>query len=292
MLKSMTGYGEATSGTGRKRCTVEIRALNHRYLEITPRLPQALTPLEAEIRMFVQSRIKRGKIHLSVSLNNGDPQSEELDLDEQKVLNYYRQLVTMARRLRIDSRISLSDLLAFPNIFVLKKRESEVLKRWPEIRRTMNRALGRLLTMKIREGQALKKELVKRLSLIRSGLGRIKRLSTDLVIHYQNRLRERVRELTEGLEMDREMLAKEVSLLADRSDVTEETVRLDNHLRLFREALQEDSEAGKKLDFITQEMNREANTIASKALSFPVSREIVKIKAEIEKIREQVQNIE
>lgn len=288
----MTGFGQAVLGRGADKWVVEIRSLNHRYLEYSSKLPQALTPLEGHIKSLVQSHVRRGKVSVFITSNGAESLRENVVIDEGKIEFYYRNLRRIAHHLKIEPRISLSDLVALPNIFLADKASVKMEEHWPRIQKALRKAIVRLIQMKVREGAALKKDLLWRVGLIAKCLARVKRLATSVVVQYQERLKTRVAELTKGLDLDSEKLAREIAIMADRSDVTEEVVRLENHLRLFRSTLEEREEVGKKLDFITQEMNREANTIASKSVSFAISREVVRIKTEVEKIREQVQNIE
>lgn len=292
MLKSMTGFGQATLGRGKDKWVVEIRSLNHRFLEYSARLPQVLAPLENEIKNLIQAQIKRGKIGLSVSYNGGDSPRENFAIDEKKLDFYYHSLRRIAQRLKIDPQLSLHDLVALPNIFLPEKADLHLAREWQRLQKALRMALEQLRKMKVKEGMALKKEFYLRLRLIEEALKRIQKTSQTAIMQYQDRLKTRVAELTKGIELDQEKLAREVAIMAERSDITEEIVRLGNHLELFRSTLDEKDEIGKKLDFITQEMNREANTIASKSPAFQISQEAVNIKSEIEKIREQVQNIE
>ena len=183
-------------------------------------------------------------------------------------------------------------MVGLPNIFLVERDDFQAAKEWPRLQNVIRLALDRLQKMKFKEGQALKKQFLLRLELIAEALKRIEKSSQHAVLQYQERLKDRVSELTKGIELDQEKLAREVAIMAERSDITEEIVRLSNHLKLFQSTLEENGEIGKKLDFITQEMNREANTIASKSPAFQISQDAVNIKSEIEKIREQVQNIE
>lgn len=292
MLKSMTGFGQATVGRGKDKWTVEIRSLNHRFLEYSARLPQVLAPLENDIKNLIQAKVRRGKISLSISFNGGESVRENVAIDEQKLDFYYRSLRRIAHRLKIDPKLTLHDLVGLPNIFLVEKGEFRAAKEWQRLQNVIRLALDRLQKMKVKEGQALKKQFLLRLELIEEALKRIEKSSQQAVLQYQERLKARVSELTKGIELDHEKLAREVAIMAERSDITEEIVRLGNHLKLFQSTLDENGEIGKKLDFITQEMNREANTIASKSPAFQISQDAVNIKSEIEKIREQVQNIE
>lgn len=292
MLKSMTGFGRAVVGRGKDKWVVEIRSLNHRFFEYSSKIPQNVAALEGDIKNVIQSKIRRGKITLSAGWNGSESLKDQVVIDEEKIDFYYRHLRKIASRLRIDSKLTLHDLVSLPNIFQVEHSDVVLAQEWPRLERAVRRALDGLLKMKTREGAALGKELLGRLVAIDKSVGKVKQLAANLIDQYQTRLQARVGQLTLGLELDRDKLVREVAIMADRSDITEEVVRLGNHLKLFRSTLREGAEAGKTLDFIIQEMNRETNTIGSKALSFEISREVVRIKSELEKIREQVQNIE
>jgi len=292
MLKSMTGFGQATLGQGKNKWVVEVRSLNHRFLEYSSKIPQVLNSLEGEIKHLVQAKVKRGKISLTINLNGGEFTKEDVRIDEKKIDLYYHNLRRIASRLKIDSKLSLSDLISLPDIFLVEKPRFELSKEWLHVREAVLSALEKLVKMKIREGSALHRELLLRLRMIAQSVAKIQKVTSKSILDYQARLKSRVTELARGLELDSEKLAREGAIMADKSDITEEIVRLKSHLKLFKVTLGEKEEVGKKLDFITQEMNREANTVASKSLSFGISQEVVKIKSEIEKIREQVQNIE
>jgi len=213
-------------------------------------------------------------------------------VDEKRVEFYYRSLRSIAKRLRMDEKISLSDVLRMPNIFLVEKDEISLPKFWKFVQRGLDLALRDLLRLREREGMVLKKDLVKYLDEIAAALARIEKIAGAAMAAYEEKLRSRVGQLTKGLELDREKIAREVALMADKSDISEELVRLTSHLDLFRMTLNSGECVGKKLDFIVQELNREATTIASKASSFGITKEVIQIKADIEKIKEQVQNIE
>ncbi|MBI4549963.1 MAG: YicC family protein [Candidatus Omnitrophica bacterium] len=292
MIRSMTGYGQAVVKSPLGKWTVEVRSLNHRYLEYSSKLPQSLMSMEGEIKNVVQSKIKRGKITLALAVEENEPGRARVFIDEEKLFFYRQQLKKIARKMKVEDTVSIRDLITLPGVFDAEREEPDSAKIWPRVKACVVRALEELVRMKIREGKALKQELALRLGHLQVSLSKIKTFAAGSVSHYQERLKNRIAELTQGLELDPDKLAKEAALLADRSDVTEEIVRLGSHIDLFGSVLEEDGEIGKKLDFITQEMNREANTIASKAMNFDISQEAVRIKTEIEKIREQVQNVE
>ena len=288
----MTGFAQAVTGRAGTKCVVEIRSLNHRFFEYSARWPQILGAYENEIKEIVRSRVKRGKISVFISMTDAESQREKVTVDEEKIAFYCRFFRRVARRQKLDPRLSLGDIVHLPDIFLVDKDEADASREWARVRKVLAQSLASLVQMKKKEGQALACDLLARIRAMQHAAARIKRLSSGTVSQYQKRLGERVREFARGLEPDPDRLTKEVAIMADRVDITEEVVSLENHLRLFAATVRESGEVGKKLDFIAQEMNREANTIASKSLSFEISKEVVRIKTEIEKIREQVQNIE
>lgn len=292
MIKSMTGFGRTQLKYGRSKWTFEVRSLNHRFLEYSAKLPEVLLPFENEIRALVEARIARGKVYLFIGANGRAEDLERVVVDEKKVEFYYRSLRSIARRLRMDEKISLSDVLKLPDIFLVEKAEASMPQLWKFVRRGLERAIRELLSMREREGLVLKKDLAKHLAEIGNALSQIKKGASDAMTSYEQKLKERVKHLAEGVELDNEKLAREVALMADKADVSEEIVRLQSHLDLFASTLGAKESIGKKMDFIVQELNREANTIGAKSLCFGVTREVIRIKAAIEKIREQVQNIE
>ncbi|MDD5084728.1 MAG: YicC family protein [Candidatus Omnitrophica bacterium] len=292
MIRSMTGYGQASLGSGKHKCSVEIRSLNHRYFDYSARIPQVLLTLEEPIKQLIHSHIQRGKITLSLSLNEGEALLERVRIDEEKLGFYHKSLLKVASKLGMEKSIRIADIIHLPGIFVFEKEAADAGKWWPTVKLTVERALRNLISMREKEGRCLELDFVKRLGMVDRLTKNIRRRSRGMTSIYRERLTERIKELTGGLGLDKDRLLKESAVIAERSDITEELVRLENHVKLCRSALKEREEAGKRLDFIMQEMNREANTIASKSVDFGISSDVVRVKSEIEKMREQVQNIE
>jgi len=288
----MTGFGRTQLRRGQNQWVFELRSLNHRFFEYSAKLPEALNPFESDIRELIESKITRGKVNLFVSANGGGMELERVYIDEKKVGLYYKSFKKIAHRLGIDDHLSLSDVLKLPNIFLVEKSTVPFPGFRAFVRKGIENALSELLCMKIREGKALQKDLTARLSEIRKALAGIRCIAGKMASQYEQRLKMRVSQLTEGFALDAEKLAREVALMADRSDINEEMVRLESHLELFRSSLRLEGPIGKKLDFIVQELNRETTTIGSKSMSFEISNEVIRIKSELEKIREQIQNIE
>ena len=290
MLYSMTGYGQAKSRIGKRQCTVELRSVNHRYLDISVRLPASLSAFESELRKLIGEKIKRGKINVYFSWN-GESESE-LQIEEKKIAYYVRTLRRIGRGLKLDPGFSISDLIHLPGVFSGNSDSSISDREWALARGLVKQALARLSDMRAREGAQLVKDIEKRLDKVVDSVSVIRKLSKQLPELYKARLSKRIEELSSGIGLEPQALAREVALFADRSDVTEELVRLEHHLDFFRKTLHEAGEIGKRLDFISQEIHRETNTIASKTASHQVQKYVIGIKTEVEKIREQIQNIE
>ncbi len=289
-IRSMTGFGRAANPPKKGGWSVEIRSLNHRYFEFSLKAPPSLYGLEDRIRELCQARLKRGKVMVSVSEANGSD-LDGLSLDE-KVLHFYvGSIRKIQRRFGLKGSISVSDLLNLPRIFSMEKKAEAPEKFWNSLRPSLEQALQLVTRSRIREGKVLAKDLLDRITRIGKNLDFIERRTKKLPQEYFEKLRARLKTIFENKAPEDARLWQETALLAERADVTEEIVRLRSHLRLFRDKMLRE-EAGKELDFILQEMNREANTIGSKAQDFDVSKEVIAIKAELEKIREQVQNIE
>ena len=270
---------------------VEIRSLNHRYFEFSLKLPSSLYGLEDRIREFCQNRIRRGKVTVNINEANGNSSLEEVALDE-KVLQFYLSAFRrVQRRFHLKGELALSDLLSLPRIFSVEKKADAPEKLWPALRPQLEKAVGLLLQSREREGRTLSKDLLSRIRKIEKSVLLIEARARKLPREHFERLRERIQELFKNMASD-ERLWQEAVLLVERADFTEEMVRLKSHLGLFKEKMARGGEAGKELDFILQEMNREVNTLGAKGQDAGISQEVVGIKAELEKIREQIQNIE
>jgi uncharacterized protein (TIGR00255 family) len=287
----MTGFGRAVGPQKNGGWSVELRSLNHRYFELSMKAPPSLYAVEDRIRELCQNRIKRGK--LTVSISETEPaELEELALDE-KVLRFYLTAIQrVQRRFRLAGDLSAGDLLTLPRIFSVEKKAVEPEKLWRSLRPSLEKALEGLVYSRAREGKALQRDILLRLKKIETGLAEIEQRVKRLPQEHYARLKQRIQEMLQEKVTHEERLWQEAALLAERADVTEEVVRLKSHLRLFREKIGEGEEVGKELDFLLQEMNREANTLSAKGQDFGISKEVVTIKAELEKIREQIQNIE
>lgn len=296
MLLSMTGYGEASFQSDALSLAVELRALNNRYLKVSLRAAEPYNLLEPEFEKVIRRSIRRGTVQVHVrvqrQVNPGDFQ-----INAAALRSYVAHLRALAKEMALPllDSAALGAVLALPGVVaepgnVPLKLEDE----WPLVERVLGEAVGRLQAMRQEEGRAMGQELLQQRDHIRAQLDAIRALAPGVVETYRDRILERVRGLLAELDVqiDRTDLIKEVSVFADRSDISEEVVRLASHLDQFQEVMNEPESAGRKLEFLTQEMFREANTIGSKASDVEISRRVVEIKASLEKIRELVQNIE
>ena len=290
MIRSMTAFSRARSRPGKGGWSVEIRSLNHRYFEFSLKASPSLYPLEDRIREFSQREIRRGKVTVNISEEDASG-LEEVTLDERVLRFYLSALRKVQRRFRLAGSLSVSDLLSLPRIFSVEKKVPSPERLWVLLKPILKEALKRLVESRLREGNALAKDLLVRIQEIEKGLEGVDERAQKLPEEYYQRLRGRIQNLFE-IKTEDSRIGQEAALLAERADVTEEIIRLKSHLRLFREKMKGKEEVGKELDFILQEMNREVNTLGAKGQDIGISKAVVSIKAELEKIREQVQNIE
>ncbi len=292
MIKSMTGFGQAIGGHSSFKWSVELRSWNHRFFECSTRLPNVLSGLDERIRDLINVHIKRGKITVSITLKSKTNDTNGLVLDQKKIDFYIKMMRKIQKKHHLDESLSIGALMSVPNLFTVDHKEYTPEQYWNSLKPVLEEAIKRLLSAKAKEGFALTKDLKKRIGLIVNSIEKIKTLSQREPIERRNRLKERLEELVKEISVDSGRLEQEIAFLAERSDITEELVRAEHHLDYFKKSISNSGEVGKKLDFIAQELNREANTIASKAQSSQIAEEVIQIKSELEKIREQVQNIE
>lgn len=290
-MLSMTGFGRGVCEQDGCRITVRITTVNRKGLDIRFRLPRELAELEPQLRETVAAALSRGAITVTVDADLG-PLGGALYLDAGRLRGLVDQLKTLQLQLQLPGELALRDLLTIPDLFAPGNAADQSETALPLARRALGDALGALAAMRAREGEALAADLLRRLETLVDLLQQIRRRAPDVVTEYRQRLQARIAELADGLELDDDRLAREVALFADRSDVTEECIRLDSHLQQLRDLLQADGAVGRKLDFLLQEHFREINTIGSKAADAAVARLVVDFKTELERIREQVQNVE
>ncbi len=291
-MNSMTGYGKAELTTASGYFVVEISSVNSRFLEVTARLPRQFTLWEQRLRELVSSRLNRGKVNVFVGFEEPESAPGRYLLSDTAVKKYYRQLTKIKRQLRLPGEIRISDLVALPDVAQTNELTASDSAVWSGIKRTTQKALVELLVMRRREGVAMAKDLTSRTKVIAELVRRIKKSSALVVKKYRERVEARVKELMPGGSYDEGRLEQEIVLFAEKSEISEECTRLLSHVDQFRKGLKARQPVGKRLNFILQEMNREANTIASKSPETKVTAAVIALKEEVEKLRELVQNVE
>jgi uncharacterized protein (TIGR00255 family) len=292
MIESMTGYGQGEIERDGVKVTVEVRSVNNRFLDQQIRMPKFLHLLEGRVRETAGSFISRGKLNLSLTWEQLDEGAVRISVDLETARELRELLRQLTASLDLSGEIRLEHLMNFSEIFRQERQEWDPSRAWPLVEEAVRQAMESLQGMRRKEGQQLEKDMVARLDHLEELLGDIESCYQDNVEEIQKRLEERIGQLIEAPQVDQQRLAMEVAILAEKADITEECVRFRSHIELFRSALQTDGPVGRKLNFLLQELNREANTMTSKANVATVAHRVVEIKEEIERIREQVQNVE
>lgn len=291
MISSMTGYGKSSVQNGEITIEAEIKSLNSRYLDLSLRVPKFLMNKEFEIREKVKNRVKRGKVYLSVSVRKGELEEKFNEIDPTAVKFAVGLLKDIKKSAGLKDKISLGDILLFQNM-LFKDDSEQASEEFDLVVKAIDGAIDALNKMRETEGTELEKDLRKRVGLIEEALEKIENGSNESIRNVFEKMKERAKQLVAELSNNEDRLNMELALLAERSDVTEECVRLRSHMKMFIETVEKSDDAGRRLNFILQEMNREANTINSKSASSNIAHNGILIKEEIEKIREQIQNIE
>ncbi len=293
MIKSMTAFGRAERTVAGCSYTVEIRCVNRRYREISARIPHKLLALEDRIKKQVAAQVSRGRVDVTVKVIGGPDAIPDIQVNTPLAEAYYRALLGLNDALGIEEKIGMETLLALEGIVKAREPEIDLEKTWEAISSCLSEALEGVGIMRDVEGKAIFDDFQKRLHVVEQGILGVKAVAPSLLSEYQNRLKEKLVALTEGkVELDPNRLAQEAAFLADKSDITEEIVRAESHLKQFRTMIESEEPAGRALDFLLQELNREVNTIGSKVGDVQISHAVVTLKSELEKIREQVQNVE
>lgn len=289
----MTGYGKQNLSLEGREYQIEIKSVNHRYLDINVKIPKAISYLEETIKKEISNKIKRGKIDVFVSFENNSEEGRKIEINKQLAKLYIEQLKELAQEEKIESNIEVMDIAKIPDVLTIKVDE-ENSKIKDEIKQVTQGAVTRILEMKNIEGEKISQDLLQRIRNIQNKIVEISAKSTGLIEEYVVKLEKRVKELLKNDEVDKSRLAQEVVIYADKCSIEEEITRLKSHIFQFENLISnnQDGAIGKKLDFIIQEMNRETNTIGSKANNLEITNGVIDIKTEIEDIREQVQNIE
>ena len=292
MIRSMTGYGAADLERDGQRLSAEIRSVNHRFCEVSLRAPKLVGLFEDQIRQLIADRFSRGKFSLTITWSGVGDSGEVLKVNEVVTDRYVALLEQLRKRYRLDSGLDVRTLATLPDVFTWEHTALSDEETWGLLKNVIEQACDHMNAMKAREGDALAKDLVHRLLLIRQQLDLVAHRAPQRPAEARERLEARLKTLLNGVEMDPVRIAQEVALMADRLDCTEECVRLAAHLDQFKHLAEGPEPAGRKLNFLLQEMNREANTIGSKANDVDIAHAVVVIKEELERLREQVQNVE
>lgn len=293
MIRSMTGFGGAEEKVKSGKIIIEIKTVNHKFFDPTLKLPNNLSVFEDEIKEILQKKISRGKINLNLMYDGPLVlKGEAMTINRLAAKNYYNELTGLKRYLGLKEEIAAKDILALPGVLECEAQDRGLTKFWPKIKRCLGKAIDKLLSDREKEGKSIYTDLMKRTRRIESMLSIIKSRAHLNIEEYRKRFAERVKDLTGGRNIDMGRLEMEVAIFAKNSDISEEITRLKNHLANFTKTISANGEVGKKLDFIAQELHREINTIGSKASDFKISKNVIEIKSEIEKIREQAKNLE
>lgn len=290
MIKSMTGFGRGETTLDGKTFLVEIRSVNHRYNDISIKMPRFLSILEDKVREFIQSHMSRGKIDVFISYNALGLENKQLIFDEQLAEEYVDVLNKIKLKFEISDLISLSLISRFPDIIRIENKDDQE-ELWDILKIALQQAIGNAIRMRENEGDRLRKDILKRLDIIKSLVNNIELRASSVVEEYRQRLNNRIKDMV-NINVDEQRLATEVAIMSDKSSIDEEITRLYSHISQMTDTLNSSEPVGRKLDFIVQEINRESNTINSKVSNIEIINNVIEIKTELEKIREQIQNIE
>ena len=292
MIKSMTGYGKSEQTIDSLNVTVEIKSVNHRYFEFSARVPREYGFLEEKLKKYCNSLITRGKVECYVSVEDLEEREMELNVNETLAAGYVKALKELSERFGLKDDISAVTLSRYPDVITLHKASEDEERIWNAVKTVAETAVSKFIEMRETEGSKLRGDILSRADYIIECVEFIEGRSPETVREYNEKLKQRMKELLGDAAVDEQRLLNEAAIYADKIAVDEETVRLRSHISQLREFMNSSEAIGRKLDFLVQEINREANTIGSKAQDVDIAKKVIAIKAEVEKIREQVQNIE
>lgn len=291
-VKSMTGFGRSSGSFGDVEIVSEIRAVNHRFLDIFIRVPKSYNSFEPQIRKIISETANRGKFEILVLRSGGRTGISDVVMDYELAEKFHKMLVELKNRLNLSGDITVSDMLSLKEIVAPVDRLESFDQEWPAVEKCVRQAMSALEEMRKTEGLALWRDIESRLVNIQDSIDTISPLVDQVGSEAKSRLERRVKDLVGGIELDDDRMMQELALIAERSDITEELTRLQSHVEQFLSFGKEGSPLGRKLDFLLQELHREVNTLGSKSASTDISSHVVNMKTEVEKIREQTQNIE
>lgn len=292
MLKSMTGFGRMQEVINNREILVEIKAVNHRYYEFNSRVPRAYGYLDEKLKGFLNGRVSRGKIEVSISIFNQEGSDAAIEINRSIAEGYVSALRSVSDELNLRDDLSLSSIMRLPDVFnVVKTAEDEEVI-WQDVKTVASKALDKFIDMRETEGQKMYDDISSRLDFIEGVVGEVERRSPEVTELYREKLYSKIKEIVDDRNIDEARILTEAAVFSEKTAVDEETVRLRSHIAQYRSLLNSEEPVGRKLDFLTQEMNREVNTIGSKGQDLEITKMVVDLKSEIEKIREQIQNIE
>ena len=291
MVKSMTGYGKSSLSINSREYQVEIKAVNHKYIDTNIKMPRVISYLEEDIRKLIASKIKRGKIDVLISFENFSKDGNDIRINTELAKIYIQNLRKLAEEENISANIEVTEITRLPDVLIIKNNfDEDQIK--TELLQTVEDAINQLIEMRQNEGEKISRDILTKIAEIETKKQEIFSLSTGLIDEYIVKLETRIKELLNTEELDKSRLMQEVVIYADKCSVEEEITRLTSHIEQLRNLINADEPSGKKLDFIIQEMNRETNTIGSKANNLEITNRVVDIKTILEDVREQIQNIE
>lgn len=292
MIKSMTGFGRCEISEGTRKITMEMKAVNHRYLDVSIKMPKKLNVFEAAIRNELKNHIQRGKVDIFITYEDTSENTVVIKYNKEIAAEYMRYLAQMSEEFGIDNDVRVSTLSRLPEVLTMDEQSEDEEEIWKLLKRAVDGAAEELCEARLREGENLKNDLLAKLDDMLSYVDFIEERSPQIIAEYRQRLEDKVRELLDGASVEESRIATEVTIFADKICVDEEMVRLRSHIEAVKKTLFDGGGIGRKLDFLAQEMNREANTILSKTNDLTVSNCGIELKTTIEKVREQIQNIE
>ena len=292
MIKSMTGFGRCEIADEKRKFTVELKSVNHRYLDVNIKMPKKLNFFESTIRSLLKEYIERGKVDVYITYEDYAEDNMSLRYNSALAAEYLRYLNSMAEEFSLENDIRVSTLSRYPEVLVMEEQELDEEELWSGLEAALRGACEQFVASRIKEGEHLKKDLCSKLDAMLTYVDFIEERSPQIMKEYRSRLEEKIQEILGDRQMDEGRIATEVTIYEDKICVDEETVRLRSHIKTTKDTLEAGGSVGRKLDFIAQEMNREANTILSKANNLEISDTGINLKTDIEKVREQIQNIE
>jgi uncharacterized protein (TIGR00255 family) len=291
LIISMTGYGQGDASDGTSHVVVEIRTVNHRYLDYSIKLPRTLHSRERDIKERVRTKLARGRIYVTITVESEVP-GQHVTINEALMKRYLEQLKAFAQANGIAGDVDINTLAGLPDVITSNEEEPETEAVWPLVEKGLDDAIGACLKMRVEEGKALEKDLKERMATVDTTVAEIERIAPGVSRRHAEAFRKRIAALLEGVQIDEDRMTTEIALMAERLDFTEEVTRLHSHVAQFNRYLGEGGEVSKKLTYILQEMHREASTIGAKASDSDIIQQVVALKEETEKLREQVQTLE